>query len=191
MNKNIFEIDEDFWFLHPMKLKVKKLYEDSKLPIRAHSSDSGLDVFVHNFKKIYCSIHIKYLNGNKKYGEQIVDLNNEHKKELTLRRNERVLIGTGIAATYGINYEIQVRPKSGNAWKRGLTILNTPGTIDEQYRGEISVILINMSNEDQIIKIGDKIAQIVVCPVTLCDVEEVNSLDNTIRGDRGFGSTGN
>ena len=87
-------------------------------------------------------------------------------------------------------YEIQVRPRSGLAAKNGVTVLNTPGTIDSDYRGEVKVILINLGNEDFTIKNGERIAQIVVAPVTLGSFQVVDKLDETERGAGGFGSTG-
>jgi dUTP pyrophosphatase len=91
---------------------------------------------------------------------------------------------------YDISFEAQVRPRSGLALKKGITVLNTPGTIDESYRGEIGVIIFNTSNEDFEIKKGDKIAQLVLCPVMKFDFKIVESLDETERGNGGFGSTG-
>ena len=92
------------------------------------------------------------------------------------------------------NMEIQVRPKSGLSIKRGLTVLNTPGTVDYGYTGEIKVILINLSNETQIINKGDKIAQAVICPVTQgfqVEFEKVDKINEKDRNENGFGSTGN
>ena len=88
-------------------------------------------------------------------------------------------------------YEVQIRPSSGLAAKKGITVLNTPGTIDSDYRGEIKVILINLSKDKFIIKNGERIAQMVVCPIEQVSVEEVKELSETDRGTGGFGSTGN
>jgi dUTP pyrophosphatase len=87
-------------------------------------------------------------------------------------------------------YEAQVRPRSGLALKKGVTVLNTPGTIDSGYRGEVGVILINLGEEDFEIKKGDKIAQIVIAPVTVAEIVETDVIDDTDRGEGGFGSTG-
>jgi len=167
-------------------LKVKKIFPDAKLPVREHDTDSGADVFVYRFEKYY---HIL----GTAYNEIIID-NIEHLNYsgvLSLYSNERVLINTGIMATVGRGYEIQVRPRSGNALKRGLTVLNTPGTIDESYRNFIGVILINLSPDIQIINLGEKIAQLVVCPVIYSPIIEYDNLDKTDRNENGFGSTGN
>jgi dUTP pyrophosphatase len=107
-----------------------------------------------------------------------------------LKTNDRVLINTGISATVGVGYEIQVRSRSGNALKRGLIVTNQPGTIDNAYRGHLNVIITNIGHETQVIEVGEKIAQIVVCPIILSEVVEVESLDETDRGANGFGSTG-
>ena len=87
-------------------------------------------------------------------------------------------------------FEVQIRPRSGLAAKKGITVLNTPGTIDADYRGEIKIILINHSKENFVIKNGERIAQMVVCPVIQAKLEEVEELSNTDRGSGGFGSTG-
>jgi dUTP pyrophosphatase len=103
---------------------------------------------------------------------------------------ERALIPTGLHIALPINWEAQVRPRSGLAIKQGLTCLNTPGTIDADYRGEIKVILINLSNEIQVIQDGDRIAQIVFQQVEKMEWQLVENLETTQRGDGGFGHTG-
>ena len=103
---------------------------------------------------------------------------------------ERVLIPTGLFIALPENWEAQIRPRSGLAIKQGLTCLNTPGTIDADYRGEIKVILINLSNEVQIIEDGDRIAQMVFQPVEKVSLQQVDTLDSTERGEGGFGHTG-
>jgi dUTP pyrophosphatase len=108
----------------------------------------------------------------------------------TLKAGARALISTGIAIALPKNHEAQVRPRSGLAVKHGVTVLNAPGTIDEDYRGEIKVPLINHGAEDFVIKRGDRIAQMVIAPVTHAKLVEVNSLDETMRGAGGFGSSG-
>ena len=109
---------------------------------------------------------------------------------VTIKKGERAMIGTGLSFSIPFGYEIQVRPRSGLAAKNGVTVLNTPGTIDSDYRGEVKVILINLGSEDFVAKNGDRIAQIVVAPVTLARFEKVSALDETERGSGGFGSTG-
>ena len=108
----------------------------------------------------------------------------------TLKPGARALISTGIAIALPKNHEAQVRPRSGQAVKHGVTVLNAPGTIDEDYRGEIKVPLINHGAEDFVIKRGDRIAQMVIAPVTHTKLIEVSSLDETARGVGGFGSSG-
>ena len=111
-------------------------------------------------------------------------------ESLTLRPGKRHAVATGFAFAIPDGYEVQVRPRSGLALKHGITCLNTPGTIDSDYRGEVKVILANLGDEDFVINIGDRIAQIVVAPVTQGIMCEVEALDNTDRGTGGFGSTG-
>ena len=109
---------------------------------------------------------------------------------IILKPFERKLVNTGLYAQLEKGYEIQVRPRSGLALKKGITVLNSPGTIDADYRGEIGVILINLSNDDFIINSGDRIAQLVVSKHEQPNLEQTDSLDSTIRGEKGFGSTG-
>ena len=107
---------------------------------------------------------------------------------------ERKLVPTGLFVNIPEGYEIQVRPKSGLAINKGLSVLNTPGTVDQGYTGEIKVIVINMSNLAQTIEVGDKIAQAVLCPVVAgkyVDLVQINEVTNKDRGENGFGSTGN
>lgn len=103
---------------------------------------------------------------------------------------ERTLVPTGIAIELPLGYEAQIRPRSGLALKSGITVLNTPGTIDSDYRGEIKVILINLSNQPVEIKASERIAQMVIASVTQVSPLEVNELSLTKRGTNGFGSTG-
>ncbi len=110
--------------------------------------------------------------------------------ELTIGPGTRGLVGTGFAFAIPAGYEVQVRPRSGLALKKGISVLNTPGTIDSDYRGEIKVILANLGEEDFVIQRGDRIAQIVVAPVQRGHLVEVDRLDETTRGSGGFGSTG-
>jgi dUTP pyrophosphatase len=109
---------------------------------------------------------------------------------ITMAPMERVLIPTGLFLALPENWEAQIRPRSGLAIKQGLTCLNTPGTIDADYRGELKVILINLSNEPQLITDGDRIAQMVFQKVEKVILEKVETLEATERGARGFGHTG-
>lgn len=109
---------------------------------------------------------------------------------ITLRPLERKIIGTGLKIALPEGYEAQVRPRSGLAAKHGLTVLNAPGTIDADYRGEIGVILVNLSNEAVDINPGERIAQLVIAQYTQVDWQVVESLGSTDRGEGGFGSTG-
>jgi len=102
----------------------------------------------------------------------------------------RALVHTGLVMLLPPGYEAQVRPRSGLALKHGMTVLNTPGTIDSGYRGEVGVILANLGDEDFPVRKGDKVAQIVVAPVTQAVIEEADEIDETDRGAGGFGSTG-
>jgi dUTP pyrophosphatase len=109
---------------------------------------------------------------------------------ITLEPLERTLVKTGLFAELEKGFEIQVRPRSGLALKKGITVLNSPGTIDADYRGEIGVILINLSKENFIISSGDRIAQLVVCRHEQPIIKLRESLGETQRGEKGFGSTG-
>ncbi|PKT76480.1 dUTP diphosphatase [Helicobacter winghamensis] len=107
-----------------------------------------------------------------------------------IRSKEFALVPTGLSFSFNEKYEIQIRPRSGLALKYGISVLNTPGTIDSDYRGEIKVLLINHSKEDFKVNIGDRIAQAVLCPIEKAEIEVVEVLENTDRGIGGFGSTG-
>lgn len=111
-------------------------------------------------------------------------------EELILRPGARHAVATGFAVAVPPGFEIQVRPRSGLALKHGITVPNTPGTVDSDYRGEVKVILINHSQDNFPIQRGDRIAQLIVSPVTLARWDEVEELDETARGAGGFGSTG-
>ena len=111
-------------------------------------------------------------------------------ENLTVAPGGRALVHTGLAMALPPGYEAQVRPRSGLALKSGVTVLNTPGTIDEGYRGEIGVILANFGDSDFVVEKGDRIAQMVIAPVTRAEVVEVGEVDSTDRGAGGFGSTG-
>ena len=109
---------------------------------------------------------------------------------ITLSPLQRALIPTGIYLEMPIGLECQVRPRSGLALKKGLTVLNSPGTVDADYRGEVGVILINLSNEQVTIEDGERVAQLVFCSVSLVELEEASGLSDSERGAGGFGSTG-
>jgi len=143
-----------------VKILVKKFNKKIKLPVYKTSGSSGMDI-------------IAYV-----------------KKKITIRPSGIAIIPTGIALAIPKNYEIQIRPRSGLAAKKGITVLNTPGTIDSDYRGEVKVILINLSKKAFVVKSGDRIAQMILSPVIKGKLREVNILPETIRGRGGFGSTG-
>lgn len=109
---------------------------------------------------------------------------------VTLRPGARDMVPTGLAFAVPPGFEAQVRPRSGLAAKAGVTCLNTPGTIDSDYRGEVKVILINLGEEDFVIRRGERIAQLIIAPVTRAEWLETTDLDETARGSGGFGSTG-
>lgn len=111
-------------------------------------------------------------------------------EDVTVPAKGRVLVHTGLVMLLPPMYEAQVRPRSGLALKHGITVLNTPGTIDSGYRGEVGVILANFGDGDFEVKKGDKVAQIVVAPVVQAEIEEASEIDETDRGAGGFGSTG-
>ena len=119
-----------------------------------------------------------------------VDLRAELSEPILLKPLERTLVKTGLKIELPIGYEAQVRPRSGLALKKGVTVLNSPGTIDADYRGDIGVILINLSQEDFLIEDGERVAQMVITKHEQADWEEVDNLENTQRGEGGFGSTG-
>jgi dUTP pyrophosphatase len=141
-----------------MKIEIKKLHENAKIPQYQTVQSAGFD---------------------------LVSI-----EDITIKPNQRVLIGTGLAMAIEDGFELQIRPRSGLAYKNGITVLNSPGTIDSDYRGEIKVLLINHSEDDFNIKTGDRIAQAVVQKVYQASFEIVEELDQTVRGSGGFGSTG-
>ena len=110
--------------------------------------------------------------------------------QLTIEPGSRALVPTGFAVAIPVGYEIQVRPRSGLAVKHGLSLPNTPGTIDADYRGEVKIAMINLGAEPVTIRRGERIAQLVVAPVVRAEIEVVDSLDETRRGSGGFGHTG-
>lgn len=111
-------------------------------------------------------------------------------EELTLAPGGRHAVATGLALAIPEGFEVQVRPRSGLALKHGISLPNTPGTIDSDYRGELKIIMINLGDEPFAIHRGDRIAQLVLAPVVLAEWDEVAELDDTVRGEGGFGSTG-
>ena len=142
-----------------VKLLIKKLQKNIILPEYKTDGSSGMDLMA-NVEQT-----IKILPGEKK------------------------IISTGIMVAIPEQYEIQIRPRSGLAVKNGISVLNTPGTIDSDYRGEIKVILINLGKDIFEINKNDRIAQMIVCPIIKVELKEVESLPETVRGEGGFGST--
>jgi len=142
------------------EILVKKLFKEVNLPKYETNGSSGLDL------------------------EAFVD------SEITLKPGERKLIPTGISIAMPDNFEVQIRPRSGLAYKNGISVVNTPGTIDADYRGEIKVLLINLGQENFVIKKFQRIAQMVICPIIKAKLVETDDLPNSIRGTGGFGSTG-
>ena len=143
-----------------VKILVKKFDKNIKLPAYKTSGSSGMDL-------------VAYI-----------------KKKITINPGKTAMISTGIAVAIPKKYEIQIRPRSGLAAKNGISVLNTPGTIDSDYRGEIKIILINLSQKSFVVKSGDRIAQMILCPVAKGKLKEVKNLPKTVRGGGGFGSTG-
>ena len=142
-----------------VKLLIKKLQKNIILPEYKTDGSSGMDLMANVAQTV------KILPGEKK------------------------IISTGIMVAIPEQYEIQIRPRSGLAAKNGISVLNTPGTIDSDYRGEIKVILINLGKDIFEINKNDRIAQMIVCPIIKAELKEVESLPETIRGGGGFGST--
>jgi len=112
------------------------------------------------------------------------------KKKIVIKPQTSALIPTGLSIAFSENYEIQIRPRSGLAAKNNISVLNTPGTIDSDYRGELKIIIFNHSKHDFIVNNNDRIAQMVLTPIAKMELEEANELPKTLRGEGGFGSTG-
>ena len=112
------------------------------------------------------------------------------KEPITLKPKSSCIVPTGLSVAFSNNFEIQIRPRSGLAAKNNISVLNTPGTIDSDYRGELKVILFNHGNNDFLINNKDRVAQMILAPVIKIDLEQTNDLPETIRGEGGFGSTG-
>ena len=123
-------------------------------------------------------------------GASGLDISALTEENILIKPKEKAIIPTGLACSIPKNYEIQIRPRSGLAARNNLTVLNSPGTIDSDYRGELKIILINLGNDNFEVKNGMRVAQMVVCPVEIAEIEEVKSLEGTDRGKGGFGSTG-
>ena len=123
-------------------------------------------------------------------GSSGVDLSAFLDKEVVIKPNSSELIPTGLQVAIPEELEIQIRPRSGLAAKESIGVLNSPGTIDSDYRGELKIILFNHGNKDFVINNGDRIAQMVLVPILKMEFEEVDSLPDTVRGQGGFGSTG-
>ena len=123
-------------------------------------------------------------------GSAGMDLYAATDKDITLAPGERALVPTGLKIAVPEGYEAQIRPRSGLALRNGITLVNTPGTIDSDYRGALQIIVINLGSEPVTIHRGDRIAQMIIAPVTRAELREVDSLPDTIRGGGGFGHTG-
>ena len=119
-----------------------------------------------------------------------MDLRASLEESIVLKPFQRLVVKTGLFISLQQGYEAQIRTRSGLALKKGITVLNSPGTIDADYRGEIGVILINLSDSDFEINTGDRIAQMIIAKHETIEWEAVNKLDDSVRGDKGFGSTG-
>lgn len=174
-----------------MRLIIEKMYDDVLCPTKKHSKDSGFDLYCYGFTKHFG------VSGDKLVGTIV-------REDLELHPYERCLVSTGVKARldyknesmsnfcheYEVCWELQVRPRSGTALNRGLTILNTPGTVDNGYNGEIMLIVVNNSGIKQKIEIGERLAQLVPCLVALPTIQYgvVDSSDG--RGENGFNSTG-
>ena len=143
-----------------IKVLIKKLSPSVQLPTYKTNGASGMDLMAHI------------------------------EKPINLEPGKSCLIPTGLSVAFPKEYEIQIRPRSGLAAKNNISVLNTPGTIDSDYRGEIKVILFNHGNNNFIINNEDRIAQMVLTPIFKMELEEVIDLPNTLRGKSGFGSTG-
>ena len=112
------------------------------------------------------------------------------KEKIVIKPQTSALIPTGLSVAFSQDYEIQIRPRSGLAAKNNISVLNTPGTIDSDYRGELKIIIFNHSNHDFVVNNNDRIAQMVLTPIAKMELEEANKLPKTLRGEGGFGSTG-
>jgi dUTP pyrophosphatase len=139
--------------------------------------------------KCFCK-NSKYLPFYATKGSAGADVYADIDKDEIIKPGERKAIPSGLKVEIPEGYEAQIRPRSGLALKHGITLLNTPGTIDSDYRGEVKIIMINLGADDFVIKQGDRIAQMIIAPVTKAEFKLELSLNNTERGEGGFGSTG-
>ena len=142
------------------RVLIKKLNPEVELPVYKTSGASGMDLMAFI------------------------------EEPIKIAPNSTYLVPTGLSMAFSEGYEVQIRPRSGLAVKKGITVLNTPGTIDSDYRGEIKIILFNHGKEDFIINNKDRVAQMILTPVTKMELEEMDNLPDTLRGEGGFGSTG-
>ncbi len=126
----------------------------------------------------------------KTLGASGMDLMAFLREPIIIKSKTSSLIPTGLSIAFSDNYEIQIRPRSGLAVKNNISVLNTPGTIDSDYRGEIKVVIFNHGDKEFIVNNGDRIAQMILAPVKKIELEETNDLPETVRGEGGFGSTG-
>ena len=138
-------------------------------------------------KKLNSSVQLPSYKTN---GASGMDLMAFVEKPISLEPGKSCLVPTGLSIAFPEEYEIQIRPRSGLAAKKNISVLNTPGTVDSDYRGELKIILFNHSSENFIINNNDRVAQMVLTPIVKMELEETNELPESIRGERGFGSTG-
>lgn len=163
-------------------VEFQRLHPDAILPTRATYGSVGLDLHA-------CFDGAAYENAERR--GLVVHIDGSLRPHaIVLPPGERLLVRTGWAVAIGRGFEGQVRPRSGLAWRHGVTVLNAPGTIDSDYRGPLGVLLVNLGQSDFVIRQGDRIAQLVIAPVAMVDVREVEALPETERGEGGFGSTG-
>lgn len=169
-----------------MKVKIERTDSDVVLPKYQREGDAGMDLVAHNFKKHFHHIVVEGEGYGMAQAEDNIDQSID---KITLQPGSRLLIGTGLKVETPQGYEIQIRPRSGLALNQGITVANSPGTIDSNYRGEIGVILLNLGALPIEIKKGERIAQAVLKQVEVIEWEEAD-LSETIRGTDGFGSSG-
>jgi dUTP pyrophosphatase len=178
----------------PLQSGLKKIENNTKEHIRTSRDKSRLVPTAHQNKK---TMTINIINKSQHalpnyetIASAGMDLRANLSESVTLKPLERAIVKTGLFIELPIGYEAQVRPRSGLAAKNGITVLNAPGTVDADYRGEIGVILVNLSNEDFVIENGERIAQLIIAKHERAEWIEVQELTETSRGEGGFGSTG-
>lgn len=162
-----------------MEIKFKKLTDTATVPQYATEGSAGFDLVADSFKIFYDQVGV---------GQNGMNISPEC-KSILLTPHSRLLIGCGYAVAIPLGFQLEVRPRSGKALKEGVTVMNAPGTIDSDYRGEIGVILHNSSKYCITIEVGDKIAQAVLMPHFVASFNVVNELPETERGIGGYGST--